>query len=157
MTQFIRTEEQALTDTEALRYRSKGMTYQKIADVMGVTKAAAYNRVQRALRAIPAEAVEEYRKLETERLDTLLELAMRKAESEDKGFLFAIDRILAIMDRRARLLGLDAPVKTQTEVVTYSGDTIEAEVAKLRRILSEHGSEPVPVDGSAGPTGATTA
>jgi len=130
---FVRTEEQAITDTKALRMRSSGMTYGKIAEAMGCSKSAAYERVQRALAAIPAEAVDEYRRLETDRLDTLLELAMRKVESEDKGFLFAIDRVLAIMDRRSKLLGLDSPVKH--EVITL--DYIQSEIMRLEAVLGE--------------------
>jgi len=131
---FIRTEEQAILDTEALRLRSRGMTYQKIADSLGVTKATAYNRVQRALAAIPAEAVDEYRRLETERLDSLLEMALEKAlDPNNKSSLFAVDRTLAIMDRRAKLLGLDAPVKT--EIVTM--DYMDKEIQRLEALLGE--------------------
>ena len=125
---FIRTEEQAILDTEALRLRSRGMTYQKIADSLGVTKATAYNRVQRALAAIPAEAVDEYRRLETERLDSLLEMALEKAlDPNNKSSLFAVDRTLAIMDRRAKLLGLDSPVKT----VNVTVDAADLEIIRL--------------------------
>jgi hypothetical protein len=154
MPQFIRTEEQATIDTEALKLRSRGFTYQQIADNMGCSKGAAYQRVSRALAAIPAEAVEEYRRLEGERLDNLLAIATHQAMT--KKSLFAIDRCLAIMDRRAKLLGLDAPVKSQVETVTYDGNSIEAEVAKLRHILEAHGSEPVFMDGQTGEAGAIT-
>lgn len=132
---FIRTEEQATLDTEALRLRSRGMTYQKIADSLGVTKATAYNRVQRALIAIPSEAVDEYRKIETERLDTMLERVMEKVTYDDgkSGFLFAVDRALAIMDRRAKLLGLDKPIKH--EVITM--DYIQSEIMRLEAIVGE--------------------
>lgn len=132
---FIRTEEQAILDTEALRLRSRGMTYQKIADSLGVTKATAYNRVQRALIAIPSEAVDEYRKIETERLDTMLERVMEKVTYDDgkSGFLFAVDRALAIMDRRAKLLGLDKPIKH--EVITM--DYIQSEIMRLEAIVGE--------------------
>jgi DNA-binding Lrp family transcriptional regulator len=131
---FIRTEDQALTDTQALRFRSRGMTYQKIADAMGCTKMTAYNRVQRALAAIPAEAVDEYRRLETERLDAMLEITLDKAlDPENKSALFAVDRALAIMDRRAKLLGLDSPVKH--EVITL--DYIQTEIMRLEATLGE--------------------
>ena len=134
---YVRTEQDMLNATMALRLRSKGMTYQKIADELGISKTAAYHRVQVALAAIPAEAVDEYRRLETDRLDNLLELAMRKVESEDKGFLFAIDRVLAIMDRRAKLLGLDSPVKH--EVITL--DYIQSEILRLESELGEQGAD----------------
>ena len=133
MTKFERTEEQAHLDTAALRLRSLGFSYQAIADQMGVTKATAYNRCQRALAAIPAEAVDEFRRLEGQRLDLLLEKAMEKALSEEKGALFAIDRVLAIMDRRAKLMGLDAPVRTEVIPLDY----IQAEIQRLEATLGE--------------------
>ena len=129
MPQFIRTEEQAVIDTEALKMRSRGFTYQQIADNMGCSKGAAYQRVSRALASIPAEAVDEYRRLEGERLDGLLAIATHQAFT--KKSLFAIDRVLAIMDRRAKLLGLDSPVKH--EVVTL--DYVSAEIQRLEREL----------------------
>ena len=153
---FIKTEQDAINDTEALRLKTLGYSYQRIADTLGIAKSTAYERCQRALRAIPADAVDEFRRIEGERLNVLMEVAMNKVVSGDKGALFAIDRVLAIQERAARLFVLDAPIKTQTEVVTYEGGTIEAEVAKLRRILDEHGSEPVPVDGSPSEAGADT-
>jgi hypothetical protein len=126
-----RTEEQALIDTEALKYRSRGYTYQQIADTMGCSKPTAFARVKRALAAIPAEAVDEYRRLEGERLDNLLAIATHQAMT--KKSLFAIDRCLAIMDRRAKLLGLDAPIRT--EVITL--DYIQQEIARLEATLGE--------------------
>jgi orotate phosphoribosyltransferase-like protein len=124
-----RTEEQANIDTEAMRYRSRGYTYQQIADAMDCSKPTAYARVQRALAAIPAEAVEEYRRLEGDRLDTLLNIAMYEAQTRKS--LYAIDRVLSIMERRAKLMGLDAP--TKTEVISY--DHITAEIMRLEREL----------------------
>jgi len=130
---YIRTEEQALLDTEALKLRSLGWSYQKVADAIGTTKATAYNRVQRALAAIPAEAVDEFRRLEMERLDLVLNVAMDKAMSGDKGALFAVDRVISIMDRRAKLMGLDAP--TKHEVLTL--DAVSAEIQRLEQQLGE--------------------
>ncbi len=132
---FIKTEQDAINDTEALRLRSKGFTYQKIADFMGISKTAAYNRVQRALAAIPAELVDEYRKLENERLDLLLEKVLEKALAEDdnKGFLFAVDRALAIFERKGKLNGTDMP--TKHEVVTI--DYMDMEIKRLEALLGE--------------------
>ena len=147
---FIRTEEQAILDTEALKLRSNGLTYQKVADYLGVSKSTAHERVQRALAAIPKEAVEEYRKLETERLDTMLERVMEKVTHDDgkSGFLFAVDRALAIMDRRAKLLGLDSP--TKHEVITLGA--VEAEIQRLEAKLGANGD-----NGRTETAGATTA
>jgi hypothetical protein len=131
MARYERTEEQANIDTEALKLRSRGYTYQQIADQMDCSKPTAYARVQRALAAIPAEAVEEYRRLEGERLDGLLAIATHQAFA--KNSLYAIDRCLAIMDRRAKLLGLDAP--TKHEVLTL--DAVTAEIQRLEAQLGD--------------------
>ena len=135
---FIRTEDQVHLDTEALRLRSKGLTYQKVADLIGTSKQTAYNRVQRALAAIPKEVVEEYRKLENERLDELLELVLKKAhDPENKAAMFAVDRALAIFERKGKLNGTDAPVKT----VTVTVDALDMEIARLSAELGVDGHE----------------
>lgn len=127
----VRTEDQAILDTEALRLRSSGKTYQKIADQLGVTKATAYNRVQRALAAIPYEAVEEYRRIEGDRLDAMLEVALTSVLIDGK--VHNVERVIQIMDRRAKMLGLDAPVRS--EVITL--DAITMEIRKLEAVLGD--------------------
>ena len=151
---FIRTADQAHIDTEALRLRSSGLTYQKVADIMETDKGTAYKRVQRALRAIPYEAVQEFRQLEGERLDALLEVAFEQATT-GKRSLFAIDRCVMLMERRARLFGLDAPIRQQVEVVNYDAGSIEARVAELRSALGQLGREPIPLDGRTSEAGAS--
>lgn len=55
--------------------------------------------------------VDELRALEADRLDRLFFVAYKKAVRDQD--LAAIDRTLRIMERRARLLGLDMPVRTE--------------------------------------------
>lgn len=45
----------------------------------------------------------------------------------------AVTKVLSIMDRRARMLGLDQPERFQVQVVTV--DMIDAEIARLERQL----------------------
>jgi hypothetical protein len=59
-------------------------------------------------------AVESIRNLELERLDELQTGFWDKALNGDP---FAVDKVLAIMAKRAQLLGLNAPEKTQVEEV----------------------------------------
>ncbi len=66
---------------------------------------------------------------------------------DDAPMLNAIDRILKIAERRARLLGLDAPVRTKIEVTDALDAQIEQLVAELARPAA--GSEA----GAAGPAG----
>ena len=151
------TEEQAYIDTKALKLRSLGWTFQKIADEMGCSKQAASDRVKRALREIPQQAIDEYRQMVGEQLDALTEVTMAKAlDPSNKGFLFAVDRAIMLLDRRAKLLGLDAPVKQSVEVVTYDGNSIEARVAELRSALGQLGGEPVSMDGRTSEAGTST-
>jgi len=60
------------------------------------------------LETAAIETAEEIRRLELERLDAML---FAIGPEVRKGSYGAIDRALKIMERRARLLGLDAPVK----------------------------------------------
>lgn len=95
----------------AFALRIAGATYAQIGAQLGVTGCAAHKMVKRVLERTrgetDAEAVE-LRRLETERLDALQVALWGLASKGDAG---AIDRILKIMERRARLLGLDAPTR----------------------------------------------
>ncbi|WP_075662445.1 hypothetical protein [Streptomyces acidiscabies] len=75
---------------------------------------AACRDVRTALAGRRAELnddVDELRALEADRLDRLFFVAYKKAVRDQD--LAAIDRTLRIMERRARLLGLDMPVRTE--------------------------------------------
>lgn len=79
------------------------------------SEGAAYTDVKACLDEINAKTAldtEEYRALELERLDTA-QLAI--AQKVKAGDVFAIDRWLRISERRAALLGLDAPVRLRIE------------------------------------------
>jgi AraC-like DNA-binding protein len=90
---------------KALELRKAGETLQQIADQLGYANpSAVYAAIRRTLDQIVVPAVEEYRKMELERLDAL-QLAVWPAAR--RGDYQAIDRVLKIMERRARLLGLD--------------------------------------------------
>ncbi|MFJ4413005.1 hypothetical protein [Streptomyces sp. NPDC088925] len=73
------------------------------------------------------EQVDELRAVEVERLDRLFFVAYRKAVRE--GELPAIDRALRVMERRARLLGLDAPERR--EITGAEGGPVHVEHADL--------------------------
>ena len=107
---FVRCEADARRDAEALRLRSNGLTYDAIGQKMACHKATALRRCERALIEIPREEAENYRKLEDLRLD---EMSMVLWPLVESGSLQAIDRLLAISKRRAKLWGLDAPTSTR--------------------------------------------
>lgn len=94
-------------ETRALELSALGYSYERIARELGFShRSGARAAVKRALAAIPAEAAKHLRDLELERLD-MLQRAM--ATQIVRGHLPSIDRMLKIMDHRAKLLGLYEP------------------------------------------------
>ena len=57
---------------DAARLRSHGLTIRQIAERQGCSVGAAYKRLQRAVKAVPVEAVEALRAIECERLDAVI-------------------------------------------------------------------------------------
>ena len=109
--QSIRAHERQL---QALELRKAGASYEAIAERLGYAdRSGAYRAVKAALTLTLREPAEELRSLEAERLDGMLLPLWRRVQAGDEK---AIDRALHIMERRARLLGLDAPTRLQGEL-----------------------------------------
>ncbi|MET7524672.1 hypothetical protein ACWEAF_20115 [Streptomyces sp. NPDC005071] len=91
------------------------------------------------------EKADELRAVENLRLDRLFFVAYRQAVKD--GDLPAIDRALRIMERRARMNGLDKPAKTEIVTPAASGSELTAialdELEALIGISEEaaHGSD----------------
>jgi hypothetical protein len=135
----------ALRRAQALEMRAQAKPFSEIAaQLKYCSPAAAAQDVQRALLLAITEPAAEVRALELLRLDELWVKAAQvlnrqhvsvshgrivKADDgepllDDAPVLAAIDRMLKIQERRARLLGLDAP--TKVEVLTI--DAIDAAI-----------------------------
>jgi DNA-binding CsgD family transcriptional regulator len=98
---------------QALELRKGGATFQQIGDALGISKQNAHKHVMTALTAMNEQIAEEasvMRTLELERLDKLWFAMYRQATQGNQG---AVDRCIRIMERRAKLLGLDAPTRTE--------------------------------------------
>ena len=120
--------EAAARREEAVRLRLAGYSYAQIGERLGVTKQAAHTYVSSSLadlRAATAEAAEDVREMELARLDAMLVPMLEAAEA---GQQTAVDRVLRIQERRAKLLGLDAP--TKSEVGGPGGGPVEIAGAK---------------------------
>lgn len=116
--------------SRAIELRRAGSSYEQIAkDVGFANRGTAFRAVQIGLRESLQEAgSEDLRSLELERLECLQRSRWSKAVGgDDKAF----DRVLAIMKRRAELMGLDAPVKLQ-----HGGDGSKPVVVKVLRGVS---------------------
>ena len=91
---------------EALQLRLEGMTYAEIAERMGKSVSTVHGYVADSLAEVTKEVSEQLRDVEAARLDALQHAIWERAIDGD---LSAMDRVIKIVDRRARLLGLDAP------------------------------------------------
>lgn len=97
-------QERAERALKALKMRTMRVSYDRIAQECGyATRGAAHQAVQRELAKIPREAAKELRTMELEALDVAAAALRRKVERGDE---WAIDRMLKIMDMRAKLTGL---------------------------------------------------
>lgn len=101
---------------KALAMRLRRHTYDEIAQALGYShKSAARKAVEREIAKVPREGAKELLTQELETLDRLQQRIMGlvlderlDSKGNDKGpDLWALDRVLQIMDRRARLMGLD--------------------------------------------------
>ena len=98
---------------KVLEMRKAGFTFRQIGGQLDINEAQAYRDLARILSDILELARPDavaLRTLELERLDDLQKTLWRQAKA---GNLGATDRLLRIMERRARLLGLDAPTKEE--------------------------------------------
>lgn len=93
---------------KAVQLRSLRYSYDQIAREVGyASKGAAHTAVKNALAAIPREAAIELRDLELNTLD----IAQRGlSRNIARGHLGSIDRLVRLMDHRAKLLGLYEPM-----------------------------------------------
>ena len=87
-----------------------GATYEQAAQQAGyATRSGAYKAFWKAVDGREADAVDQHRTLEVQRLDALQVGLWDKAVSGD---VKAVNAVLRIIEQRSRLLGLDKPEAT---------------------------------------------
>jgi hypothetical protein len=140
-------------DMEALRLRTTGWSMEAIADYQSMSVTAVANALRRAVAVMFRFAGNEQRVLEMQKLDEA-EMEVWKVlkmthwaytnrgdlvygpdgepQKDSRIILEAIDRLLKIAERRAKLMGLDAPMRA--EVLTI--DSIDAEISRLENELA---------------------
>jgi hypothetical protein len=129
--------------------RIAGATFAQIGAELGITSQAAQKAVRAGLKEHTREAAETLLPLEMERLDRLLLAWWQDAVT---GSVAAAQLVLKIMERRAKLLGLDAPTKTDARLLArheYDVDVdIHGGVMVLGTIRSDGNGGAVLVGGS---------
>jgi hypothetical protein len=128
-------------ERKVLEFRRGGLTFDLIAERLGYASASgAHKAYLSACNRIVYEDVVEVRKSEMDRLD-IAQAAIwgdltdtQNTDANTRARL--VLALIKIMERRARLLGLDMPTKAQVEVNIYDRDTIDDEVKRLVTILN---------------------
>jgi hypothetical protein len=133
-------EAAALRGNRALELRAAGAPYEQIAQTLGYSnRATAARAVQRALDRDyerTANLRDEYRQLHLMRTDRALRAIWPKVIHGDLG---AIDRLVRLLDRQAKLLGLDAP--TQISVTATDQTALLAMLDDIERLQSAEGTD----------------
>jgi len=95
---------------QALALRLAGVSYEQIAEQLGYSShTGAWQAVNRALKRTIQEPSDAVREVEVKRLDAVLVAIWSQVK---QGNLSAVDRYIKVAQRRADLLGLDAPKRT---------------------------------------------
>lgn len=149
---FLKTEESAQRDADALRLKARGLSLQAISDRLGYGGAGNVSRaLDRAVQLIVGPDARLYFEQQMLTLDDLTVKVYDILDSEHplvsegrvvKGAddlplpdpdmtLKATDRLLRILERRAKLLGLDAAIKL--EAVVHEVTQQDVELAELLR------------------------
>jgi hypothetical protein len=128
------TQEQAGRRARVVELRRSRMTFDEIGHQLGITSQRAGRIFHDALAALPRHGIDELRVEETELIDHAVNSLMGIAtdsNTSDRTRVEAWSAIRGWAERKARLLGLDAP-KTHA-VLTL--DAIDAQIATLEAEL----------------------
>jgi len=134
--------------------RVEGYSIEQIADIFTMTPNQVKARLRKAAEAFQVEAAEDLIKMELDRLDMLLREAINILNSthiaqshgrvlldpstnlpmtDHEPVMKAMDRVLKIMDRRSKYLGLDAPSKSEQSINVFQTTQADLELQEMIR------------------------
>jgi hypothetical protein len=123
---MIATREKGL---KAIELRKAGASFEQIGKTLGMTRQNAHALVKREhelLKAVCQESVAELRQMELARLDEIqLKLWDKRGDPR------AADTLLRLFERRSKLMGLDAPVKIDSDNSSVISSEITIQADKL--------------------------
>jgi hypothetical protein len=131
-----RQDEAEVKALRAVELRLAGATFQRIAEALGYADKSgakkAYERALASLRDDLAPSIAQHRTEQLLRVETLLVGLWGKArDPNNPDQLRATDSIRRLLERQAKLLGLDAPVKVQVS------DEIDEQIEALLSQMNE--------------------
>jgi cytidylate kinase len=119
---------------QVLTLVARGRTFRQIAAELGISVSQAHRDYEAGLRATLQQPADELRAKEMAVIEVVLEEALRIFL--EAGNLNQRIRVLpgltSVLERRAKLLGLDAPERRMVEVV--SDEAIQAEIRRLTQL-----------------------
>ena len=151
----IETPTTALTLSErnqrAAQMRLRGIDCQTIAETLGIALATVYVAVDSAMKEVPFADADSLRKIELAHLDKAQSKALEILEKrhvaistggkvvyndgepvlDDSVALKAVDSLVKVQGRRAKLLGLDAPTRVQAMIAIITLDDQKADIINL--------------------------
>lgn len=144
----------AMRQAEAIGMRRKGKSFRDIATALNVSLGQAHADVRAITSKVNHDAAvdaEVEKLLALERIDAGIvvlnevldaEVFSESGDRDHELRLKALDRLVKLEDRRAKLLGLDAPTKQEIDT-RLSGSATPAEAARLvREAFGEKASKP---------------
>lgn len=128
-------------NAEIIRLRREGMSVADIARRFGIGISSVSKIWTKALANVGLEEVELARQEQSARLDELSReawavLHRSKGGVEDQLVLNAIHAILKVEERRAKLLGLDAPERTEITVEQVRYELVGVDASRLTELLT---------------------
>jgi hypothetical protein len=122
-------------EARVFELRIQGNTFDQIATEVGYSgPSGAWQAYQRVRSEFIYESIDESRQLELMRLDELQVAVWDRALN---GELPAAHCVLKIMDRRAKLLGLDKPDKVEVNKWDFNAEDLDAEVQRIVTMMNE--------------------
>ncbi len=115
-------------------WRLAGRSLAEIAVEESISTSRVAQVIEAELETRKVAAIAELRRLEAERLDALLAACWAAAT---RGNLSAVDAVLRVMARRARLLGLDAPARLEVNEKDNCENVREQLAAKLMALKAK--------------------
>lgn len=130
-------EERVELEQKVLELRRAGVPFSEIATRLGYyDKGGAYKVYKAAMNRAYKEPVGELRALESDRLDRLQVARWGRAL---RGDAKAVDQVLKIMERRARLLGLDHADGIAERIVQLEADKVRLIALSFGKVLDALG------------------
>lgn len=128
-----RNVEAAVRRARAVDLRASGATYQQIADTLGYdSKGTAHAAVTQGLAELGRESAEELLAIELATLNRMQIPAFTRARQGDDQ---AISSVLKIMDRRAKLVGLDDYEARMAAVAERNSAALHLQTSWLQDVI----------------------